>query len=796
MTAMLNPLSSQFHFRSVGLAASACVSVLLAACGGGGNASNDSSPPATSAPLASAVTVLDATVDALPDDEVAQQASPTFHVAPVELYAPDDSDSQDGNASALRGPRSQSIPAELSGLSTRGLTIQKIDAVRRSRAAASANGESAAPMASSSSVTTYTPAQIRAAYGLPTLPASGASLTDAQAAQFGRGQTIYIVNAMNNPNVVAELAAFNQKFGLPTCTSRVLPANTALPLATASTSGCELVIAYSGTNGSLVATAPAYDSGWATEIALDVQWAHATAPLARIVLIEAPDASVNSLAAAVRLANSMGPGVVSMSFGANEGSWVASFESVFSASNMSYLAATGDSGVSVSWPSVSANVLAVGGTSLTYGGSGARSETAWSGTGGGISAYVAKPAYQSAVVPGMLSTNYRVVADVAFNANPYTGQYVAVQPSGSATTNWISAGGTSLSTPQWAGVLAVVNATRALSAKARLGAPHSLLYGQISSVPGTYAANFADILSGSHGSCATCAAKAGFDQLTGLGTPNVSSLVAALSGGSSTPVATAPVVTPAAINGSTGTPLSFTISATGSNPLTYSITGAPSGMTVAASTGVVTWASPVAGKYSITASVKDSKTGLSGQAVYTVTVTTPAPPSVGSGSVSGKVGVRLNFSVAVTSSNPVTYSLTGAPAGMSVTSAGLVTWPNPVVGTYKVTVTAKNTVTGQTGSGIYTVTITKGGPVITAAGSTGVANKAVSGSIAISDPGATSLQITIAGAPLGMQFYLSGTTINYVWGAPLTGSYVLVVTVRDNLGQSAQANVPIKINAK
>ena len=194
--------------------------------------------------------------------------------------------------------------------------------------------------------------------------------------------------------------------------------------------------------------------------------------------------------------------------------------------------------------------------------------------------------------------------------------------------------------------------------------------------------------------------------------------------------------------------------------------------------------------------MKDSKTGLTGQAVYTVTVTTPAPPSVGSGSVSGKLGVALNFSVAVTSSNPVTYSLTGAPAGMSVTSAGLVTWPNPVVGTYKVTVTAKNTVTGQTGSGTYTVTITKGGPVITAAGSTGVANKAVSGSIAISDPGATSLQITIAGAPLGMQFYLSGTTINYVWGAPLTGSYVLVVTVRDNLGQSAQANVPIKINAK
>ena len=84
----------------------------------------------------------------------------------------------------------------------------------------------------------------------------------------------------------------------------------------------------------MTASAPAYDSGWATEIALDVQWAHAIAPLARIVVIKAPDASVNGLSNAVKLANNMGPGVVSMSFGANEVDWTSSFDTVFTAAGI------------------------------------------------------------------------------------------------------------------------------------------------------------------------------------------------------------------------------------------------------------------------------------------------------------------------------------------------------------------------------------------------------------------------------------------------------------------------------
>ena len=138
----------------------------------------------------------------------------------------------------------------------------------------SGDGGVAAPMASTSVISTYNPAQIRAAYGLPALPAAGAKLSAAQAAQLGAGQTTYIVDAMHDPNVAAELAAFNLKFGLPGCTTKAIATNATLPLAAASTSaGCELAVVYSNANAGMTSAALAYNAGWATEITLDVQWA-------------------------------------------------------------------------------------------------------------------------------------------------------------------------------------------------------------------------------------------------------------------------------------------------------------------------------------------------------------------------------------------------------------------------------------------------------------------------------------------------------------------------------------------
>ncbi len=863
----------------------ACAAALLSACGGsGGDDASGSQKTATglSAEIASGTTILQTEVANLPDAAAALVAQPLFHAAPALLAAPDDADADRNGASAHRMPHREPLSADLASLPTRGLTIQDIQAHGRARAASAtgSNGEGAiVPMASGSVIATYTPAQIRAAYGLPALPAAGTSLTAAQAAQLGAGQTIYIVDARHDPNAAAELAAFNQKFGLPTCTTKAIATTATLPLTKASASACEFSVVYSTASGGMTTAVPAYDSGWATEIALDVQWAHATAPLARIVLIEAADPSLNSLLGAVKLANAMGPGIVSMSFGAAEGSWTASVDAAFTGAQMTYLAATGDSGAAVSWPSVSSKVVAVGGTTLTYTGTGARTETSWSGTGGGVSQYTPTPSYQTSAVPGMGTLARRAVADVAFNADPASGQYVAVLAQGSSTMSWMSVGGTSLSTPQWAGLIAIANAQRAAAAKAALGAPQALLYGQIASVPGTYASAFSDITAGSNGSCGTlCAAKTGYDPLSGLGTPNVDKLLTALGG--TTAAASAPVVTSAGIAGTVGKALSFTVSATSANPLSYTLKGAPAGMSIA-STGVVSWATPVVGTYAVTVTALDTKTGLSGQGVYTVTIAQQPAPVVSSASISGKVGTPLSFSATVTSANPVTYSLTGAPAGMSISTTGTVSWASPVAGSYKVTVVAKDTKTGLTGQGVYTVAIaaplppvvtaasisgkpgvalsfsvavsapnpvtytlvgapagmsigatgvigwsapvlgsysvtvvakdTKtgltgqgvmtikiatAGPTITAAAMTGVAGKPMSGTIAIADPGATYLSISISGVPLGMSFSMSGLTLTANWAAPVTGSYTLQVSVVDQAGLTAKASIPVTITAK
>ena len=851
--------------------------LLLGACGPGQEAA---APPAI---LATAATEFQVEVPVIPAAVGALVAQPMFHTAPAMLDAPDGRDNANSSGSAHWRPHLQRVPGALAGMATRRLTAQKIAAAEQAAqdiAPLQSGGMDAVatPMAGGSVVATYSPAQIRAAYDLPPLPAAGTALTPAQAAQLGAGQTIYIVDAMHDPNVVAELAAFNQKFGLPGCTTKPIATTAALPLPPAPAGGCEFSVVYNTPASGMTATAPAYNSGWAMEITLDVQWAHATAPLARIVLIEAPDASLNSLLGAVRLANQMGPGVVSMSFGAAEGNWTASVDSAFTGKNMSYLAATGDSGSGVSWPSVSSNVLAVGGTTLSYSGSGARSEAAWSGTGGGVSAYTALPSYQTANVAGLSNLLRRNVADVAFNADPASGQYVAVMTPGSSAASWFSVGGTSLSTPQWAGLLAIANASRALQAKSALGLPHGVLYGQIAAVPGTFASSFADITQGSNGTCGVCTARVGYDPLGGLGTPNVKNLLANLAGTPLAPVA--PVVAPASISGAAGKPLSFTVSASAANPLGYAMLGAPAGMSIAA-TGVVSWPAPIAGTYAVTMVARDSVSGLSGQAVYAISIAPVAPPVVAAGAITGKVGTALAFNVGVTAANPVSYALSGAPAGMAISSAGLVSWAAPVAGTYAVTVTATDSKTGLSGKGLYTVAIAAPlapvvtaasisgkpgvalsfavtavapnplayslsgapagmaisaagivswanpvagtysvtviardsktglagqavatvkiaatGPTISAAAMTGVAGKPMGGSIVLTAPGATSLRVTIVGAPLGMQFSMSGMTISATWPLPLAGSYALTIVAVDNNGLTAQVKVPVTVTAR
>src|SRR5262249_42756728 len=156
---------------------------------------------------------------------------------------------------------------------------------------------------------------------------------------------------------------------------------------------------------------PPTDPNWSLEIAMDVEWAHAAAPGAKLLLVEANSATINDLMAAVQTASNSAQGV-SMSWGGSEFQGETAYDSAqyFGKAGVTFVAASGDDGgvSGAEWPAVSPNVVGVGGTSLTLSSSGGYgSETAWSLTGsrrtgysgsaGGTSIYESKPSYQSSV---------------------------------------------------------------------------------------------------------------------------------------------------------------------------------------------------------------------------------------------------------------------------------------------------------------------------------------------------------------------------------------------------------------
>jgi subtilase family serine protease len=478
----------------------------LAACGGGEGGSSLLETGARSAGQGAGIAVAAADIS----------VQPNFHRLPVDVEPP--TDDEDGSeASAYTAAQQLSIPGFLAQVSTLRQTDDDL-----ANLPVSAFANNAPPVAA----TVYTPAQIRAAYGMPAIPTG--KLSAEQAAALGAGQTIYIVDAFDNPNAVKDLATFNARFGLPTCTESPIAATTALPLKAAPTTGCTISVVYASTKG-LTTTKPAYQASWAGEIALDVQWAHVQAPMARIVLIEAASAQLPAMVDAVNLANKMGGGVVSMSFGAPEGSWMSAYGTVFNTPNMTYVASAGDSGYAMNWPAVAPAVLAVGGTSLVYTGGASRKEYAWKLTGGGLSAQVALPAWQKGVkiIGQSTRTPFRGANDVAFVADPGTGMYVVGTPPGGSPA-WRVYGGTSAGAPQWAGIMAVINAQRVYAGKALMGDPHDKLYTRIAAVPGIYVGAFADVTIGNNGTQAGAVTATGYDLPTGLGTPNFGTLSAQL----------------------------------------------------------------------------------------------------------------------------------------------------------------------------------------------------------------------------------------------------------------------------
>jgi subtilase family serine protease len=266
---------------------------------------------------------------------------------------------------------------------------------------------------------------------------------------------------------------------------------------------------------------PATNADWALEESLDIEWAHAEAPGAKIVLVEASSSSNSALFTAVNAANSLGATEVSMSRGGGESASETGNDSHFTHAGTFYTASAGDSGHGVIYPSASPNVIAVGGTTLNgcsgTSCAGFTSETTWSGSGGGISADEAIPTFQSnytgpvsgAATIRALTGSKRGVPDVSFEANPSTGVSVYDSTAFEGQSGWWTLGGTSVGAPNWAGVLA---AGKAAGSTALEG--NTAIYG------GGYKTNLRDITSGTNGSCGTdCTAGTGYDLVTGLGSP-------------------------------------------------------------------------------------------------------------------------------------------------------------------------------------------------------------------------------------------------------------------------------------
>jgi hypothetical protein len=320
----------------------------------------------------------------------------------------------------------------------------------------------------------------------------------------GSGQTIAIVDAYNDPNIVSDVNTFSTKFGLPKVTNANLK-----------------VVSQTGSS-----SLPASSSDWDLEISLDVEWAHAIAPAANIVLVEAKSSSLSDLLTAVQYASTKtGASVVSMSWGTDEFRGETSYDSYFTTPGVTFVASSGDSGVT-SWPSVSSNVLAVGGTTLTvtssssgysYGG-----ETAWSDSGGGVSSYEALPSYQKMIG---ISASGRVTPDVSYDANPSTGFLVYDSVATGGSSGWMVVGGTSAGAPQWAGIIAIANEGRVANGLSTLTQANAMIY-TIYDTSGKSAQDFHDVTSGRNTS--GFSAMKGYDAVTGLGSPIVSSLVSDL----------------------------------------------------------------------------------------------------------------------------------------------------------------------------------------------------------------------------------------------------------------------------
>jgi subtilase family serine protease len=383
----------------------------------------------------------------------------------------------------------------------------------------------AQPAITAGTITGYSPDQVRTAYGFygVTDPVTRSAFGSDAAynADAGLGQAIAIVDVTKDPNILSDANVFSSTFGLPQFNS----GQAGSPRLT--------VVNENGSAGGLPT---AVSGSWSGEIAEDVELAHAIAPRASIVLVEASSTYLKDLVPAINAARTwLGVTAVSMSWGGSEFSGIGIYDKYLTTPaghpGVTFTAATLDNGAyyhnpltAAYWPAVSPNALAVGGTTLSLDARGnVLGETGWAGSGGGLSRYESQPAYQKGFVAP--STTQRANPDVAYNADFTTGYAVYDTVPYNGKTGWFEAGGTSAGAPQWAALVTLADQQRAAHGLPALDGPGQTLYALYKmAAPATYGTYFNDITTGNNG----YAAGPGYDLVTGLGTPKAAAVVQGL----------------------------------------------------------------------------------------------------------------------------------------------------------------------------------------------------------------------------------------------------------------------------
>jgi subtilase family serine protease len=537
------------------------------------------------------------------------------------------------------------------------LTAQKEKASETTLEGLSAQPLIKATQSTTKGPTGLSPAQIRAAYNMPAIGGQG---------------TIAIIDAFDDPTVLNDLTVFSTQFNLP------------LPNA-------------SNFEKHMMTPKIALNYGWAVEISLDVQWAHAIAPNAKILLVESTTNSYADLLAAVDYARSRADVVaISMSWGGGEFSSESSYDYHFtSASGIAFFASSGDNGAGVFFPASSPNVIAVGGTTLTLTSTGSViTETAWTGSGGGASKYEPEPAYQTTY--GISFANgKRCVPDVSYDADPRSGVAVYDTSTKAGQAGWWRVGGTSVGAPQWAAIQA-------------LG--HSCLNSSFYQIANSidYAYHLRDITVGTNGKYF---AKRGYDLVTGLGSPLTTNFTV-------TPTPTFSVsASPSNFTATLGTQTNVTISVmsirgfngtvvlTPSAPAGFKLTLINSSITITKDSLnstiliITTLTTAQSGLYAI--AVTGTNGPINQLATVTVTVQTPSSPPQNLKTTAGNLQVTLTWTAPLTNGGSpiIGYTVYRGISSKNLTSltslANMLNYTDTAVKngmTYYYQVTASNTI--------------------------------------------------------------------------------------------------------